>query len=66
MIMAASSSEPFRVRGITQTRSLAICAIVFSGDRIGWRDDVRNADGMKFFSMPIRAASASPVLDRCP
>jgi hypothetical protein len=24
-----------------------------SGEWIGWRVDVRNADGMKFFSMPV-------------
>jgi hypothetical protein len=37
-----------------------------SGEWIGWRVDVRSADGRKFFSMPVRAVRANPVLDRCP
>ena len=37
-----------------------------SGEWIGWRVDVRNADGRKFFSKPVRAAKINPVLDRCP
>jgi hypothetical protein len=28
-----------------------------SGEWIGWRVDVRNADGRKFFSMPVRAVA---------
>jgi len=34
-----------------------------SGEWNGWRVDVRNADGRKFFSMPVRTARAGQVLD---
>ena len=31
------------------------------GEWIGWRVDVRNAEGMKFFSMPVKTARAAVI-----